>query len=159
MNLQKIYEYALQREQEGFRFFHSQAEKTSNANAAEIFRNLAQEELKHIKYLRELMDSTEENAGSAEIQLEKRDWFACRAKEELLEQDLVKSMKPEITVLRTAYLIERDLAEFYEMAARNSSGITNLAFKQLAKWEKEHEIFFKQLHDKIFCEVTEIVWK
>ena len=48
MNLRKVYEYALQREQEGFRFFKTHAEKTAHAAAAEIFRKLAQEELQHI---------------------------------------------------------------------------------------------------------------
>ena len=159
MNLQKVYEYALQREQEGFRFFKKNAEKCTHAAAAEIFRTLAQEELKHINYLRRFLESTDENGGPAKIQLSKKDWFTSRAQIEKLDEKLIESLTPDITILRTAYLIERDLWEFYEMAARKSSGITNLVFSQLAEWEKEHEIFFKNVHDKLFHKYTEINWE
>ncbi len=159
MNLQKVYEYALQREQEGFRFFKKSAEKSTNAAAVEIFRRLAQEELKHIHYLREFMEIEDENGGPSEIQLSKKDWFTSRAKTDKLDEKLIESLTPDLSILRTAYLIERDLAEFYEMAARKSSGITNLVFNQLSQWEKEHEFFFKNLHDQIFQKYTELKWE
>ncbi len=158
MNLQKIYEYALQREEEGYAFFKSNAEKASHAAAAEIFTKLAEEELKHIEYLKKLMTASPEEAGSSAAPLEDEGWFANRASDELLEQSLVESMIPDIAVLRTAYLIEHDLSEFYEMAARKSTGMAELAFSQLAQWERGHEAFFKELHDRAFQEYAEMPW-
>lgn len=158
MNLQKIYDYALQREKEGYRFFKDNADKASHAAAAEIFQKLADEELKHIKYIEELMSGSEDNAGASSAELEADGWFSQRADKELLDQALIESMIPDIAVLRTAYLIEHDLADFYEMAARKSSGIAELAFSQLAQWERGHEAFFKELHDTIFQEYTEMPW-
>ena len=67
-------------------------------------------------------------------------------------------MIPDVAVLRTAYLIEHDLSEFYEKAASQSTGKAQAAFAQLATWERSHEAFFKELHDKVFQEYTEMPW-
>ena len=158
MNLEKIYEYALQREKEGYKFFKTNAEKASHAAAAEVFQKLADEELKHIKYIEELMSSPNEDAGSSIAELEDDGWFEERAEKEFLDQSLIESMIPDVAVLRTAYLIEHDLSEFYEMAAQKSTGVANLAFTQLPKWERGHEAFFKQLHDQVFQEYTQMPW-
>ncbi len=125
---------------------------------AVIFEKLADEELKHIQFIKELISTPGEEAGPTITPLEKDSWFEDRAGRELLDQSLIESMIPDIAVLRTAYLIEHDLSEFYEMAAKNSSGIAELAFSQLAIWERGHEAFFKELHDKIFQEYTEMPW-
>jgi rubrerythrin len=159
MNLQKIYEYALQREQEGYQFFKSNAEKASHAAATEIFEKLADEELRHIQYIRNLMANPEkETAAASDAQLEGDGWFEDRARKEFLSQTLIESMIPDVAVLRTAFLIEHDLSEFYEMAAQKSAGKAQTAFKQLAKWERGHEAFFKELHDKVFEEYTQMPW-
>lgn len=52
MNLQKIFEYALQREKEGYQFFKTNADKGGHAAAAQVFQKLADEELKHIQYMK-----------------------------------------------------------------------------------------------------------
>lgn len=158
MNLQKIYQYALQREQEGYDFFKSNAEKSAHAAAAEIFSRLASEELKHIAFIKGLMAGGETAAEPSQATLEEDDWFEQRARRELLDQSLIESMIPDVAVLRTAYLIERDLSEFYEAAAANSSGRAKAAFEKLAHWERGHESFFKELHDRIFKEYSEMPW-
>lgn len=156
MNLQKIYEYALQREKEGYQFFKSNADKASHAAAKEVFQKLADEELKHIEFITNLMKNPDE--GQANIVLEEDGWFEERARKEYLDQSLIESMIPDVAVLRTAYLIENDLAEFYEKAAENSTGKASESFKQLALWERGHEAFFKELHDKVFQEYTNMPW-
>ena len=158
MNLQKVYEYALQREKEGYAFFKGNAEKATHAAAVEVFSKLADEELKHIKYIEELMAAGDKEQESDSVTLEEDDWFEDRARKEFLEQSLIESMIPDVAVLRTAYLIEHDLSEFYETAAEKSSGRAKAAFTQLAKWERSHEAFFKELHDKVFKEYTDMPW-
>ena len=158
MNLQKIYEYALQREKEGYRFFKSNADKASHAAAASVFQKLADEELMHIEFIKRLMEKKDPETGKSEAVLEGEGWFEDRAQKELLDQSLIESMIPDVAVLRTAYLIEHDLSEFYEMAAAKSEGDAKAAFAKLAKWERGHEAFFKELHDKVFQEYTEMPW-
>ncbi len=158
MNLQKIFEYALQREKEGYQFFKSNAEKTGHAAAAQVFQKLANEELKHIEYLKKLMKAEGDKTGETEALLEAEGWFEDKAQEEQLDQTLIESMIPDVAVLRTAYLIESDLSEFYEKAAANSEGTAKKAFEQLARWERGHEAYFKDLHDKVFEEYTNMPW-
>ena len=158
MNLQKVYEYALQREKEGYKFFKENADKATHAAAAEVFQHLADEELMHIKYIENLMEGSEDESEQSGTALDEGNWFEGRAKEEFLDQTLIESMIPDVAVLRTAFLIEQDLSEFYEMAAGKSTGKAHKAFTQLAKWERGHEEFFKQLHDKVFEEYTQMPW-
>lgn len=158
MDVQKIYEYALEREKEGYSFFKSNAEKASHAAAAAVFQKLADEELKHIQFIKELMTTPMDGDGDSDVPLEAEGWFDDRAEKEQLDQTLIESMIPDVAVLRTAYLIEHDLSEFYEMAASKATGKDKRAFELLAKWERGHEAFFKELHDKVFQEYTEMPW-
>ncbi|WP_419176808.1 ferritin-like domain-containing protein [Desulfosediminicola sp.] len=158
MNVQKIYEYALQREKEGYQFFKSNADKSSHATIAAVFTKLAEEELKHIEYIQGLLSNSDEKVGKVAAALEKDGWFEGRAQKELLDQTLIESMIPDVAVLRTAYLIEKDLSEFYSHAAEKATGNAKQALSMLAKWERGHEVFFKELHDKIFQEYTEMPW-
>ena len=67
-------------------------------------------------------------------------------------------MVPDLPVLRTAYLIERDFAEFYEMAAKKATGAAKQILELLAQWERDHEKLFKQTHNKAFEEYTQMPW-
>lgn len=158
MDLQKIFEYALQREKEGYQFFKSNADKAGHAAAAQVFQKLADEELKHIEYLTKLMKAEGDEDAQTQAMLEGEGWFADKAESEHLDQSLIESMIPDVAVLRTAYLIESDLSQFYENAAAKSSGAAKKAFEQLAKWERGHELYFKDLHDKVFEEYTNMPW-
>ncbi|MCP3887897.1 MAG: ferritin family protein [Desulfobulbaceae bacterium] len=158
MNLQKIFEYALQREKEGYQFFKANADKAGHAAAAQVFQKLADEELKHIEFINKLMKAEGDEQAQSEAMLEGERWFEDKAESEHLDQSLIESMIPDVAVLRTAYLIESDLSEFYENAASKSSGTAKKAFEQLARWERGHEAYFKELHDKVFEEYTQMPW-
>jgi rubrerythrin len=68
------------------------------------------------------------------------------------------SMVPDLTVLRMAYLIERDFAEFYETAAQKVEGEASEALTMLARWERGHEQLFKDIHDKLLEEYMNMPW-
>jgi rubrerythrin len=160
MNLQRIYEYALQREHEGKNFFESNAERMSHAAAVGIFRRLAREEQKHIDFIESLLRSLESGQGGAQAdtQLEAEDRFSQRAESEMLDQTVIESMIPDVAILRMAYLIERDFAEFYERSAEKAEGEAKAALNALARWERGHERLFKDLHDRVFQEYAEMPW-
>ena len=67
-------------------------------------------------------------------------------------------MVADLPVLRMAYLIEHDLAEFYEMAAGKVVADAREVLKMLATWERGHERLFKKLHDKAFEEYAKMPW-
>jgi rubrerythrin len=160
MNLQRIYEYALQREHEGKSFFESNAERMSHAAASGIVRRLADEEQKHIDFIESLLRSLEggKGAAQADAQLEPEDRFSQRAESEMLDQTVIESMIPDVAILRMAYLIERDFAEFYERSAEKAEGDAKAALNALARWERGHERLFEDLHDRVFQEYAEMPW-
>jgi rubrerythrin len=160
MNVQRIYEYALQREREGMEFFQRNAERMSHAAAVEIFRKLAAEEQKHIEFVQGLLKALHSGQPALEIdtELEQADFFAQRAELEKLDQTAIESMVPDLTVLRMAYLIERDFAEFYETAAQKVEGEASEALMMLARWERGHEQLFKDIHDKLLEEYMNMPW-
>jgi rubrerythrin len=158
MELRKVYEYALQREHEGFNFFRDNAERMSHASAKGIFDRLAQEEQMHIEFIQGKLQELEGTPASPSADLPEGRFFLERAASELLEQTVVESMVPDLPILRMAYLIERDLAEFYDTMAGLTQGKAQEALKTLAEWERGHERLFKNLHDKILQEYLEMPW-
>jgi rubrerythrin len=160
MNVRRIYEYALQREHEGKRFFQNNAERMSHAAAVGIFQRLANEEQKHITFIESLLRSLDggESPFQGSSELEQEDRFSKRAESEMLDQTVIESMIPDVAILRTAYLIERDFAEFYEVAAERAEGEARTALAALARWERGHERLFKELHDRVFQEYAEMPW-
>ena len=160
MDIRKIYEYALQREHEGRRFFEENAERLQHAGVVGAFRRLAEEEQKHIVFIEGLLESLDggEVPDVSVVSVEEEGFFSQRAASEMLDQTVAESMVPDLSVLRMAYLIERDFVEFYESAAQQAEGEAKEALEMLARWERGHERFFKQLHDRAFEEYAQMPW-
>jgi len=162
MDARKIYEYALQREHEGKSFFRQNAKRFGHAAVVGAFEKLADEEQKHIEFIQSLIGALEKEGKEAidkGAALDAEGFFSQRAEGELLDQTVIEAMVPDLSVLRVAYLIERDFAEFYEMAAgRVKDEGAQQALKMLAKWERGHESLFKRLHDQAFEEYAGMPW-
>ncbi len=162
MDIRKIYEYALQREREGRDFFRNNAGRFGHAAAAGIFERLAQEEEKHIRFIQALIQSLEApgtRALEAGEEMDRAGVFSARAEVEMLDQTIIEAMVPDLPVLRTAYLIERDFAEFYEMSAgRVEDQTAKKSLQMLARWERQHEKLFKTMHDRAFEEYASMPW-
>jgi rubrerythrin len=162
IDLAKIYEYALQREHEGKHFFEQNAARFSHAAVVEAFQRLAGEEEQHIRYIESLLarlDAGDDDDAEEGPALQGEGTFAAHAAAALLDQTIIESMVPDLSVLRTAYLIERDFAEFYERAAQQTDDETaQAALRRLAEWERGHERLFKQMHDKAFEEYAGMPW-
>jgi hypothetical protein len=122
---------------------------------------LAAEEQKHIDFIQAqiaALDKGEAPDVSMGIELEEGGFFSQRAESEMLDQTVLEAMVPDLPVLRMAYLIERDFAEFYEMAAGKAEGEAKAILRMLAEWERGHERLFKHLHDAAFEEYAEMPW-
>jgi rubrerythrin len=160
MRISKLLEYALQREYEGKAFFENNAGRLQNAAAARAFKAIAEEEQKHIEYIQGQLRAAEDGVimqGKAPA-MPVTDFFVNRAENADIEQAVAESMVADLPVLRMAYLIERDFAEFYAQAASQAEGDAKLLLEMLAKWESGHERLFKKLHDKAFETYAEMPW-
>ena len=159
MDTRKIFEYALQREEEGKKFFVDNAGRFGHAAAVGVFKNLAAEEQKHIEFIKNQLKALDDNkGGDAAVDLAATDFFQHGALLEKIDQTVLESFVPALPVLRMAYLIERDFAEFYEMAAGRTTGKPREALTLLATWERGHEKLFKTLHDRAFEEYAHMPW-
>jgi rubrerythrin len=159
MDARKVYEYALEREREGVQFFQSNAERMSHASAKGIFEQLAAEELMHIEFIEVKLQTLGKGPPvSTNVELEGAGFFTQRAASELLDQTVMESMVPDLPILRMAYLIERDLAEFYSTMTEQAQGDVKEALQTLARWERTHEELFKHIHDSIFQEYMNMPW-
>ncbi len=162
MDIRKIYEYALQREYEGKRFFEENAGRLKHAAAVSAFKELAAEEQKHIEFIKsqiEALDKGEQASSAAlEKELEAGGFFSNRAASEMLDQTVLEAMVPDLPVLRTAYLIEMDFASFYEKSAKQAEGEARKVLRMLAKWERTHEALFKKMHDQAYEVYSKMPW-
>jgi rubrerythrin len=161
MDIRKIYELALSREQEGKRFFQENASRLSHSAAVAAFNRLADEEQRHIEFI-QLQISLLEKPGTQASQIPQdpggAGFFTQRAASESIDQTVYESMVPDLPVLRMAYLIERDFAEFYESSALKADGQPRIVLESLGAWERNHERFFKHLHDRVLEAYGEMPW-
>jgi rubrerythrin len=160
MDVRKVLDYALDREREGYAFFGGHAATAKHAAVAGVFQKLAEEELAHIHYIESLIVGLSGGVPAVSPAFEDQDrrFFSDRAVSEMIEQTTSEAMVPDLPVLRMAFLIERDLAEFYENLAPQATGPAHDALVKLAGWERVHEKLFKSLHDRIFAEYANMPW-
>ena len=162
-DLIKLFEYALNQEKTGKSFFENSIERMGMGAAVSAFKRLIEEEEKHIEFISNILEHLKE---SSDIELssmktgdlEPKNYFDDRSKSEFLEQCIEGSMVPDVTVFNTAWLIEKDLSEFYEKMASQTEGAARDAFLMLAKWEKGHERFFREYRDKLSDVYAEMPW-
>jgi rubrerythrin len=67
-------------------------------------------------------------------------------------------MVPDVTVFNTAWLIEKDLSEYYEKMAAQTEGEAKNALGMLSNWEKGHEKFFREYRDKLSEVYSRMPW-
>jgi rubrerythrin len=161
MDIRKIYEYALSREFEGKRFFEENAKRLSQAAAVNVFQQLAGEEQKHINFIQSQIDLLKVGqAGNIDygMKLVQAGFFSQRAQSEIIDQTVAEAMVPDLPVLRMAYLIERDFAEFYEASSSQAEGNAKQVLTMLSQWERGHERLFKHFFDQAFEEYSKMPW-
>ncbi len=162
-NVIKIYEYALNQEQTGMSFFQTSLQRMGIGAAVNAFKRLIEEEAKHILFITGIIDNLRQGreidlARVKAVVLEPTNYFDERAKSEFLAQCLEGSMVPDVTVFNTAWLIEKDLSEFYERVARNTEGPAKEAFGMLSRWERAHERFFREYRDRLAAVYAGMPW-
>jgi rubrerythrin len=159
-----IFEYALNQEKTGMAFFQASTTRLGDSAAVSAFKKLVEEEQSHIKFISGILTDlraggTVTPASLAPFLSSTGNFFEERARTELLERSLESSMVPDMTVFNTAWLIERDISEFYaSMAGKASPGESKKAFEMLAAWEKTHERLFRDFRDRLFAEYQAMPW-
>jgi len=159
----KIFEYALNQEETGKTFFETSLQRMGVGAAISAFKRLIEEEQRHIQFINQILKDLREGEEINPIEIKKvviepTDYFDTRAKSEFLQQCIEGSMVPDVTVFNTAWLIEKDLSEFYGNMAKNTEGKAKEAFTMLSNWEKIHEEFFREYRDKLSETYAKMPW-
>jgi rubrerythrin len=159
----KIFEYALNQEKTGMSFFQASLDRLGIGAAVSAFERLIKEEQRHISFISRILEDLRagndiEIPGEGEAEIDSTNFFDDRAKSEFLEQCVEGSMVPDVTVFNTAWLIEKDLSEFYARMAEQTTGAAQEALSMLSKWEKQHERFFREYRDRISAEYANMPW-
>lgn len=159
----KIFEYALNQEKTGMSFFQNSLQRLAVGAAVTAFKTLIQEEQKHIDFItRIILDLKEDReielSSMKDVIIEPTNYFDDRARSEFLEQCVEGSMVPDVTVFNTAWLIEKDLSEYYARMAELTQGKAKQALTMLSNWEKEHERFFREYRDKLSDVYANMPW-
>jgi rubrerythrin len=160
----KIFEYALGQEHTGISFFKTSIDRMGMGAAVSAFKKLIAEEEKHVAFINKVIKNFKggvsiENAGLKNFTIPESNFFDDRSKSEFLQQCVEGSMIPDVTVFNTAWLIEKDLSEFYaKMAGLIGEPIAKEALEMLSNWEKSHEKFFRQFRDELSATYEKMPW-
>jgi rubrerythrin len=159
----RIFEYALQQEETGKSFFQNSLQRIGWGAAVSAFKQLIKEEEHHIYFIEKILNNLKEGRWvdlphEKDVLLEPTNYFDERAKSEFLQQCLEGSMVPEVTIFNTAWLIEKDLSEFYQKMANQAEGKAKEALQMLCNWEKQHEKFFREYRDRFQDIYSKMPW-
>jgi rubrerythrin len=162
-NLIRIFEYALNQEETGKSFFQHSLKRLGMGAAVSAFKRLIEEEEKHIAFIEKILEDLKrgdeiEIPNDKGMIMEPTNYFDERARSEFLQQCLEESMVPDVTVFNTAWLIEKDLCEFYERMANTTVGKAREALMKLSDWERGHERFFREYRDKLSEIYSKMPW-
>jgi rubrerythrin len=153
-NLIRIFEYALNQEKAGKNFFEESLKRLGTGTARSAFRRLIDEEEEHIDMLKRILQGLKggpelESGAVGRIKMEKTRFFDQKEKSRFLKECMTDSSLPDACIFNTAYLIEKDISEFYGAMAGKTSGETRKVFLMLSRWEESHARFFKEFKDKL----------
>lgn len=159
-----ILNYALEMEMSGRNFFKEKAEVFQSPTTRSLFLELADIEQEHYDLIqKELAAYTKDPAhftvGEAVLSRDEGTIFNQRESSEDLDTTLVESDVPDLTVMRMAYLIERDFKEFYAEAIDlvTDDNVKKL-LERLSNWESGHEQIFKREYDRLRKEYMTLPW-
>ena len=159
----KIFEYALNQKETGKSFFQHSLQRMGVGTAVSAFKRLMEQEEKHILFITKILEDLRkgeeiELPADRDVVLEPTDYFDERARSEFLQQYVEVSMVPDVTVFNTAWLIEKDLSEFYQRMANNTEGKAKEVLPMLSAWEKDHELFFREYRDMLSETHSRMPW-
>ncbi len=151
-NIKKILQFSMRMEKQGENFYRYYAEKIKNTQTREIFEQLADMEKEHYNILKSKFDAL---GGDETIKV--ISWVVD-------VKNLMKSPKifvnesgamdtgdqeeqiSDLTIVRMAYLIEKDFSMFYKYAATKVDDEEAKKFLEtLSEWETGH---MKIFHDQ-----------
>ncbi len=133
----KVVKQAMLNEIEGYEFYKLAASNAKDAEVKAAFENLAEEERKHVEWLRSLFDGLK-SSEEDEIKLED---LENPPSPRIFKWDKVDRDNAglAVSVFGIGMQMEKASVDFYEKAAEETElEVAETLYKTLAKWEQVH---------------------
>ncbi|HEX9916432.1 MAG TPA: ferritin family protein [candidate division Zixibacteria bacterium] len=139
----EILKRGIKTEIDGFQLYKMASEKTKDPKAKDVFKLLAEDELKHEKMLREQYKKFKENG---KFKFEKKDKgskldtvSSYPIFSENFRGKLLKEQSFEMSALSIGIMLEQNSIDFYKNSSEKIGDLDAKAlFNFLAEWEGEH---------------------
>jgi rubrerythrin len=157
-NALNILAYAIKREEQGEQFYLENVNKVHSKETRAILESLAEMEKEHAALLRGRYEALSKTGHWLPVveDIKGASIFQVRYETEKTTKADLQSDLSDITILRMAYLIENDLAEFYKKAAEGIDDPEGKKlFSALSEWEIEHKnalykVYMEHFHENWF---------
>lgn len=146
-NTLKILEYAMAMEKQGQQFYLKYKDEVEGERFQGTFASLADVEEEHYNILKKQYEQIkhEGKIETLDVELSKGDEIfkrALQAEKAMKDPEADQSLN-NMTILRMAYLIEKDFADFYKKAIeKTDSPEAKKLLTSLASWEEKHHQMF-----------------
>lgn len=146
MNTGDVLKIAYEMEVRGMEFYGEQKEKVKYPLLRDIFEHLQHMEKSHADYIKKQMSNIENEKPLDDLPSgDEEDKFHHRLSQQLIETEKLKLDLGDYSIIRMAYLIEKDFAEYYKKSAEHSDNEeTKMLFLKLEEWERGHEKLMKE---------------
>ena len=139
MRMYDVLKIAEKFEIDGYKFYNEKKREVKSKAVTEIFEHLAIMEKEHTAFIRRLMEDLENGREISSLPNEMENPFVQRYEGQKLDATNPEDDLMDLSVLRMAYLIEKDFVEFYAKAAEHEENpevkkVLNL----LSTWEEGH---------------------
>src|SRR6056297_255532 len=144
----EVIKEAILNENEGYQVYSMAAEKINDKEISKSFEKLANEELKHIDWLKDLYESFE---GKRDIEFS-IDEISAPDKERLFKMEKIdkENLSFALSVFGIGVKMEKEAIEYYKNAASNTeSEEAKSLYKKIINWEYQHLNFFQKQYDML----------
>ncbi len=135
-----ILKFALAREIDGMNFYREKVKSVKDQSVKDVFEQLSEMENGHVNYISQLIERVSKGESISKVEQPKQNvkFFNEREKEEMVGSK-IDDTASDLSVLRMAYLIEKDFMDFYKDSSEKIDDTkAKEILKSLSSWEKEH---------------------
>jgi rubrerythrin len=150
MKTEDVLKLAQKMELQGMEFYGEQKDRVRLPLLKDLFSLLSDMEKGHAAYLGKQLENMASGRSFDDLpeNLEMDRYRDIMARQKIKPEGLDSDLG-DYSIMRMAYLIEKDFAEFYEKSAGESRGELKALFGRLADWEREHARMMKDEMGKI----------
>ncbi|ADL41767.1 Rubrerythrin [Caldicellulosiruptor obsidiansis OB47] len=149
--IENILRFGMKMEKNAQDFYSFYANNLQDEGLKKLFEEFVKIEQEHYKYLENILKSLDSQEPPISISWVVDDQNKMVDPHILVDNSVILETDfSDLTILRLAYLIEGDFAAFYKHAAEKveDSNVKGLLL-HLAKWEEEHEKYFKERYHSL----------